>query len=312
MDRRTFIQTAIAGAVIAPSFSRKMFAQDPQRCVAITLDDPNTYEKPILSTQERNDRILATLKANHLRIALFVCGKRVDDENGKMLLRKWDNAGHMICNHSYSHIYYNSKKLSFETYADDFRKGEGIIKGYENFTKLYRYPYLKEGDTVEKRDAMRELLASIGYRSGEVTIDASDWYIDDRMTARLKIDPKADTRPYLNYYLSHIMDRAEYYDKLSQDVLGRSIKHTVLLHHTLLNALYLGDLISEFKRRGWKVISADEAFTDPVFDRKPNTIPAGESLLWALAKESGRYDGKLRYPGEDDSYEKDAMDKAGL
>jgi peptidoglycan/xylan/chitin deacetylase (PgdA/CDA1 family) len=312
MNRRKFLQTAVAGAIIAPAFSHKMFAQSEQRCVAITIDDPNNYEKPVFSVQERTDRILATLKTNNLRTALFVCGKRVDNEDGKMLLKKWDDAGHMICNHSYSHIYYNSKKLTFEEYADDFRKGEEIIKDYKNFTKLYRYPYLKEGDTVEKRDDMRALLASTGYRSGEVTIDGSDWCIDDRMTARLKIDPKADTKPYRDYYLAHIMDRAAYYDKLSQDVLGRSVKHTVLLHHTLLNALYLGDLISEFKRQGWKVISADESFADPVFNRKPNTLPAGESLLWALAKESGRFEGKLRYPGEDDSYEKDAMDKAGL
>ena len=42
------------------------------------------------------------------------------------------------------------------------------------------------------------------------------------------------------------------------------------------------------------------------------TAPAGESLVWALAKETGKFESILRYPGEDDVYEKAALDKLGL
>lgn len=113
-------------------------------------------------------------------------------------------------------------------------------------------------------------------------------------------------------HLIHIWNRAQYYDELAIEVLGRSPNHTLLVHHNLLNALFLGDLIQMFKDKGWKVINADEAFQDPTFKITPNTLPAGESLIWALAKQTGRYDDKLRYPGEDGSYEKEAMDKLGL
>jgi hypothetical protein len=41
-------------------------------------------------------------------------------------------------------------------------------------------------------------------------------------------------------------------------------------------------------------------------------VPAGESLLWALAKETGKFDSLLRYPGEDDVYEKPKLDRLGL
>src|SRR5438094_53451 len=98
----------------------------------------------------------------------------------------------------------------------------------------------------------RSSFAQKAPRCAAITIDASDWAIDDRLRTRRKQDPKANTTPYRDYYLKHILDRAEYYDGLSQDVLGRSVKHTVLLHHTLLNALYLGDLITEFQHKGWK------------------------------------------------------------
>lgn len=41
-------------------------------------------------------------------------------------------------------------------------------------------------------------------------------------------------------------------------------------------------------------------------------VPAGESLMWALAKESGRFEDRLRYPGEDDVYEKPLLDRLRL
>ena len=53
------------------------------------------------------------------------------------------------------------------------------------------------------------------------------------------------------------------------------------------------------------------AFEDPVFLKEPQTLPAGESLIWALAKETGKFNDRLRYPGEDDTYEK-PMDALNL
>jgi hypothetical protein len=44
----------------------------------------------------------------------------------------------------------------------------------------------------------------------------------------------------------------------------------------------------------------------------PKIVPAGESLIWALAKETGKFDKVLRYPGEDSEYENAKMDKLGL
>src|SRR5678815_330828 len=131
---------------------------------------------------------------------------------------------------------------------------------------------LKEGDTVAKRDAMREFLSQHGYRNGHVTIDDSDWYIDQRLTARLKTDPAANLKPYRDYYLDHIWTRAEYYNTLAQRVTGYSVKHTLLVHFNLLNSLFLGDLIAMFKAKGWQPIDAEDAYADPVFASTPNVI----------------------------------------
>jgi peptidoglycan-N-acetylglucosamine deacetylase len=76
--------------------------------------------------------------------------------------------------------------------------------------------------------------------------------------------------------------------------------------------LFLDDLIQHFKDNGWEVIDADQAYKDDIYLEEPDNIPAGESLIWALAKESGKFDEVLRYPAEDGEYEKPLMDKLGL
>jgi hypothetical protein len=58
--------------------------------------------------------------------------------------------------------------------------------------------------------------------------------------------------------------------------------------------------------------NAQTAYQDPVFSNAPRIVPAGESLIWAMAKESGKFEGKLRYPGETGEYEKDKLDRLGL
>jgi hypothetical protein len=95
-------------------------------------------------------------------------------------------------------------------------------------------------------------------------------------------------------------------------VVGRPVKHTVLTHFNLLNGMFLGDVIAMFQSKGWQLIDAEEAFTDPVFRAEPQIVPAGESIVWALAKEKGTIAGSLRYPGEDGDYEKAKMDRLGL
>lgn len=273
--------------------------------------DMNADDTPFLSLDQRNAKILQTLKDNgNLQAALFVCGMRIDNETGKRHLAEWDRANQIIANHSYSHFYYPS--TAFEKFSQDVMRGEKMISELKNFRKLFRFPYLKEGDTAEKRDKMRQFLDANGYKQGYVTIDTSEWAIDARLRKRLKENPQADLKPYRDFYLEHIWDRTVFYDNLAQKLGKKKVRHTLLLHHNLVTALFLDDLIKMFKQKGWKLIDADKAFKDPLFKANPRNIPAGESIIWALAKESKRFEDILRFPAEDERYEKEKMDKLGL
>lgn len=83
-----------------------------------------------------------------------------------------------------------------------------------------------------------------------------------------------------------------------RDKAGHLIgNHSYSHNYNLLNALFLGDLLDMFKGNGWKLVDATEAFKDPVFSSEPKIVPAGESIIWALAKETGKFEKLLRYPG---------------
>ena len=311
-SRRRFVAGLGAGAAWAALGGPAIVGAKASPRVAITMDDNSWGDAPLLDPKSRNDAILGALKARKLEAALFICGKRVDDEAGRALVATWDRAGHIIGNHSYSHLYYNSKKVDFAQFSEDLVRNEPIVAGHPRFRKLFRFPYLKEGNTVEKRDAMRRFLKERGYRNGHVSIDASDWYVDQRMRERLTKDLKADLAPYRTYYLEHVWERSSFYEELGRKVLGRSIPHTLLVHGNLLNALFLGDVLTMFRSKGWGLVDAEEAFEDRVYSSEPDIVPAGESLVWALAKATGKYEPILRYPAEDGEYEKPRMDALGL
>ena len=279
--------------------------------LALTLDDPTLSLGSVLKWQDANGRILKAISAKNVRAALFVCGMRVDDTDGARLLTAWDQASHLICNHSYSHQFYG-ERTSYADFAVDFLKNEKVIAPYHNRTSLFRYPFLKEGDTADKRDRFRALLKERGYRVGHVTIDASDWYVSQRFVDRLAKQPNAPIAPYRDYLIAHLLDRAAFYRQLALDVVGRDIRHTLLVHFNPLTAFVLAEVMNAFDQAGWQWIDASLAFEDPVFRSQPQTLPAGESLVWALAKETGRFEDRLRYPGEDDIYEKPKMDALGL
>ena len=309
MNRREFLPFAAVMASLARSPLGWAEKSGPE--IAFTFDDPKIEGGAGLRWRDVNEGILGALGKPRIKSALFVCGKRVDSPEGQRLVAEWDRAGHDIGNHSYSHLNLNGSVTLAEFEADTL-KNEPLIRDYAHFVRLFRHPFFKEGDTVEKRDGMRSFLRQHGYRIGRATIDASDWAINGRLENRVKASPKADLTPYGEFFLQHIWERAQFYDSLAWRVLNRPVRHTVLLHHNPLNALFLEKLIAMFVAKGWKPVAADWAYRDAVYDQQPNILPAGESLIWALAKESGKFEKELRYPGEDDVYENPKMDARKL
>ena len=296
----------IESIVLVLAFSSFISAQS----IAFTFDDgPRTEKDANMNPPERNSLLLKQLRVHGIKSALFITSKGLDDE-GLALTKQWGKADHIVGNHSVTHPYFSNHKVTLQTFEQELLGCDSVIQKMPGYTKLFRFPFLNEGDTKEKRDGFREFMKSIGYKPAPVSIDASDWYYNSRLLSRLKENPGLNYEPYKKAYLAHLWNRACYYDSLSKLLLGRSVKHILLLHHNTINALYLGDVIRMFQEKGWKIIDAKTAFKDPVYKMKPDVLPAGQSIIWELAKEKN-FPG-LRYPAEDEPYEKPILDALGL
>lgn len=280
-----------------------------QPSISFTFDDGSTADRPGYDFKTWNDLLLKNLADANIKAAFLVTGNNKQNKKGLHLLKTWSDEGHLIGNHTFTHPNYNGD-ISFEKFSEEILKNDVFIKDYPGYAKLFRFPYLKEGNSKEKVEKIRKFLKDNGYKNAHVTIDASDWYVDSRLVQALRKNITTDLEAFKDYYLTHLWERAQFYEKLSYEINGRHIKHTVLLHHNLAAALFLDDLIAMFKEKGWVIVDAKEAFEDPIFNHTPTF--AGESLIYAMAKDLGNYELRLRKPGEDSRYEKAKMDKLGL
>jgi peptidoglycan/xylan/chitin deacetylase (PgdA/CDA1 family) len=276
----------------------------------VTLDDFRNDEGPRLAGEQKPAAILETLDRFKLKAAGFPAGKYIDGTPAARSLALWSERGHAVGCHGYSHSFYSGKNPA--AFVADLDRALPLVAHYPTSLPLFRFPYLAEGRTAAARDAARAALKQRRLSNAHVTIDTSDWYIDGRLLKRLRTDPHAELAPYRRYYIDHLLDRAAFYDRLVRDVLGRTIPHALLLHHNLATALFLGDALQQFQNRGWRLINATQAFAHPVYRREPLIEPAGQSLVWQLAKAHGGFGSRLRSPAEDGKYEKPKMDALGL
>jgi peptidoglycan/xylan/chitin deacetylase (PgdA/CDA1 family) len=283
--------------------------------VAITIDDgPHIAETPRLSAQQRNQAMLAALAKHNVKAALFVTANNgATTPFGYALAKAWGDAGHAIGNHTMSHPDLNSEKVSLQSYQQEILDCDNIIASLPGYQKWFRYTYLREGKTPEKRDGMRSFLQAQKYRNAYVSLDTSDWRFNEKLIEVLKRDSQADLSEIKLAYLAHIKQRALAYRELSYKLQGRDIPQVLLLHHNLVNALWLDDVIQQFKSMGWSFTTTAQAYTDPVYQLYPDRLAAGQSLLLSLAKTLGlgKFDGWLRLH-DDGEFEMEALKAKGL
>ncbi|APV48397.1 hypothetical protein BWI17_01055 [Betaproteobacteria bacterium GR16-43] len=280
----------------SPLFLRTFLAA---RCFAALLAAPTLHAQTVSFTfddgfdprsqpqaAEWNARMLKSLGDAGVKAAYFPAGRFVDSPEGLALVKAWGQAGHIIGNHTYSHT--DIDKVTVEAYTADIARNDALLRNLPNFRARLRFPYLREGSTAARRDGVRAWLAKNGYKPAPVSIVTSDWYWDPRFAQWLKAYPHGDIEPFRKAYLQHVWDRAEYSERLALGVLARSPPHVMLLHANLLNAMFLGDMLAMFRAKGWTIVEAEAAFADPLYDRLPKGLPAGNGLLSELLKDTGR------------------------
>jgi peptidoglycan/xylan/chitin deacetylase (PgdA/CDA1 family) len=282
--------------------------------VAFTFDDgPNSEQTPLMSPQQRNQAMLDALAAHKVSAALFVtCDYGASKPAGYALAKAWGDAGHALGNHTMTHLDLASAKVTLAQYQQELLDCDRITATLPGYRKWFRFTYLREGNTPEKRDGMRAFLKQQGYRNAYVSLDTSDWRLAEKLTDVLRANPKADIAPIKQAYLAHVKQRAIAYRDLSRKLEGRDIPQVMLQHHNLLNALWLKDVIQQFIDMGWTIVTPAQAFADPVYQLQPERPAPGQSLLLSIARTRGmdKFEGWERLV-DDGDFEIEQLEKAG-
>jgi peptidoglycan-N-acetylglucosamine deacetylase len=271
----------------------------PQRKVAFTFDDlPGVGAGCDYGVIERmNEKLIASIRKNAIpATALVVESNLCESQRHRIgrIYEMWLAAGVELGNHTFSHDNFNETPL--EEYQRDVIENERTLRPLlaRSGKKLryFRYPYLRTGLELRKKRAFEAFLKRQGYINAPVTIDNDEWvYAAAYKTALARRDMKTATRVADDYvrYMDYAFD---FYETLSRQVLGYEVPQILLLHVNQLNADHLDRLAAMARKRGYELISMEEALRDKAYARVDNYVgPRGLSWLHRWA-----YDDKKKAP----------------
>jgi peptidoglycan-N-acetylglucosamine deacetylase len=261
-------------------------AAPPTKRIALTFDDAPMRDGPLLDGPERTTRLIAALKeAGVKQAAFFVVAGNIRTPADEARIRTYAAAGHVLGNHSNSHGWL--RRVGAEAYLADIDEARVKLAGFANVRPWFRYPFLDEGKDVATRDAVRAGLKERGLFNGYVTIDTWDWALVDLVRQAKAAGQEVDLDALRDLYLEVMLSAVETYDSLATESLSRSPAHVLLAHENDVSALYIADLVRALRARGWRIISPDEAYADPIAAAVPDTLHNGNGRAAALAAVKG-------------------------
>ena len=263
--------------------------------VAITFDDlPLNGDLPLGVTRvEIARQTLAVLKMRQVPAVYgFVNAKKLEGNGDAAEALKVWAASESVGNHTYAHMDLNANPA--EAFEREVNENEPVL---ELATKgadwhWFRYPFLREGDTVEKRRAVRAYLQAHQYRIAQVTLDWEDYLWN---SAYARCVAKGDATAFAWLRSSYLSTASAYLDsgrELANLVYGHDISHVLLLHLGAFSSTILPDALDLLEKKGFRLVTLEEAESDAAYAADPDAgSQNGGTLLEQLMDAR-----KIRYP----------------
>jgi peptidoglycan/xylan/chitin deacetylase (PgdA/CDA1 family) len=209
--------------------------------------------------------------------------------DGAVVLKMWVAGGNPLGNHTYSHL--NLTKNSAEDFELEVLRNEPVLEllmpeDGKSTWRWLRYPFLHEGNTLEKRRAVRAFLASNGYRVAQTTLDWEDYLWNSAHAACVM---KQDEQAIAWLHESYLATAKEYMRvqrDLSRQVFGRDINHVMLLHLGSFSSHILPALFKLLAEEGYEIVTLEEAQSDPAYDYDPDVASPRGGTLTELGMEA--------------------------
>lgn len=256
----------------------------PAQEVALTFDDLPAHAPlpPVVTRVDVIKQIIKALKDAHVPevYGFMNAGKLQKVPEDAEVLYQWRAAGFPLGNHTYSHMSLNANTA--EAFEKDIQANEPLLDSMMagKDWRWFRYPYLWEGDTQEKRRAIRSYLAKHQYHIAQVTLDFEDWAWNGPYA---RCSAKNDGKAIEQLKISYLSTAAEYISfgqQMAKHIYGRDIRHVLLLHIGAFDAVMLPQLIDLLKKRRFKLVTLQQAEKDAAYKSNPDLgLQWGGTLL---------------------------------
>jgi len=237
--------------------------------IAFTWDDLPAHSAlpPAETRVEIGRKLIAAMKEAHLPpVYGFVNGNLTEQEPlSTPMLKEWRDAGFHLGNHTWSHVNLNQHSLA--EWEADTLKNEALLQSYMGSEDWHwlRYPNLAEGDTPEKREGARKLLAEHGYKIAAVTMSFGDYLYNGPYARCVAKNDAASISKLEKSYLAAADATINYTRAMSKALYGRDIPYVLLMHVGALDARMLPRLLKLYRDKGFRFISLQEAEKDPFY-----------------------------------------------
>ena len=119
--------------------------------------------------------ILAAVRRHAIPVAAFVNSARFRSDD-LSLLREWCDAGVELGNHTASHLCVDS--VSEEEWRADVLSCHHALSGATSSPpRFFRFPFLREGSTSDRKRAAGMFLKQLGYTIAPVTAVTAEWLL---------------------------------------------------------------------------------------------------------------------------------------
>jgi peptidoglycan/xylan/chitin deacetylase (PgdA/CDA1 family) len=263
--------------------------------LAITMDDlpSNGPLPPGVTRAETTKNVLAILKRRHVPAVYgFINAKKIEGSvDGAEALKLWA-AAEPVGNHTYAHM--DLEQNTSEAFEREIEEDEPALEllAKKGDWHWLRYPYLHEGDTVEKRRAVRAYLKAHGYRIAQVTLDWEDYLWNTAYGRCVAKDDRKSIEWLRSSYLSTASEFLDLGREQAKLIYGHEINYVLLMHLGAFSSTILPEALDLLKKKGFKLVTLEEAESDAAYEGDPDVgLHDGGTLLdqWMQVKQ-------IKYP----------------
>lgn len=314
------VQLALRLGVLCSMFAfspvPSALAATPDRRIAVTIDDlpwARLDERAPADLQQRHQRLIEQLRRAGVPVVGFVNESKLEvdgkvDPQRLAMLRDWLDAGYELGNHTYSHVDINAVGVAaFEReILDGERQLRPLLAQQGQKPRWFRHPYLRAGRTAEQKAQVAAFLAGHGYRIAPVTVDNGEWvwafaYANVMASQTEPAAREAQLQQLRSGYVPYMLNKLDYYETQSIQLLGYALPQVWLMHANELNADCFAELVAATRRRGYRFVTLEEALRDPAYKHADGYEGRyGPSWLhrWAMAENKPKsfYAGEPQVP----------------